>query len=141
MIVEIYSFSRFIVIVSGIAKPGQLVAIMGASGAGKTTLMNILTHRRPGTLKVTGEVRVNGTNMGRNINRVAGYVQQEELFIPSMNTREHLIFHVMYFLDEIYCCLNAKLFQAMLRIPRGVTKEERLKRVEEVLDAVRRLRD
>ena len=79
---------------SGIAKPGQLVAIMGASGAGKTTLMNMLTNRRPGNLKVSGEVRVNGTNMGRNINRVAGYVQQEELFIPSMNTREHLFFHV-----------------------------------------------
>jgi ABC-type multidrug transport system ATPase subunit len=81
--------------VSGIAKPGQLVAIMGASGAGKTTLLNILTNRRPGTLKITGEVRVNGTNMGRNINRVAGYVQQEELFIPSMTTKEHLHFHVI----------------------------------------------
>lgn len=67
---------------------------MGASGAGKTTLMNILTSRRPGSLKITGEVRVNGTNLGRNINRVAGYVQQEELFIPSMTTREHLHFHV-----------------------------------------------
>ena len=67
---------------------------MGASGAGKTTLMNILTNRRPGSLKVSGEVRVNGTKMGRNINRVAGYVQQEELFIPSMTTREHLHFHV-----------------------------------------------
>ena len=81
-------------LVSGIAKPGQLVAIMGASGAGKTTLMNVLTNRRPGALKVSGEVRVNGTKMGRNINRVAGYVQQEELFIPSMTTREHLFFHV-----------------------------------------------
>ncbi len=81
-------------LVSGIAKPGQLVAIMGASGAGKTTLLNILTRRRPGKLKVTGEVRVNGSNMGRNINRVSGYVQQEELFIPSMTTREHLHFHV-----------------------------------------------
>ena len=67
---------------------------MGASGAGKTTLLNILTHRRPGSLKVSGEVRVNGTKMGRNINRVSGYVQQEELFIPSMNPKEHLHFHV-----------------------------------------------
>jgi ABC-type multidrug transport system ATPase subunit len=75
---------------------------MGASGAGKTTLMNILTHRRPGKLKLSGEVRVNGTNMGRHINRVAGYVQQEELFIPSMTTREHLQFHVnilLYFVN------------------------------------------
>ncbi|CAF4449679.1 unnamed protein product, partial [Adineta steineri] len=81
--------------VSGIAKPGQLVAIMGASGAGKTTLLNILTQRRPGTLKVTGEVRVNGTKMDRNINRVSGYVQQEELFIASMTTRERLHFNVI----------------------------------------------
>ncbi|CAF0893876.1 unnamed protein product [Adineta steineri] len=102
--------------VSGIAKPGQLVAIMGASGAGKTTLLNILTQRRPGTLKVTGDVRVNGTKMDRNINRVSGYVQQEELFIASMTTREHLHFN------------------AMLRLNRDVTKEERIKRVDELLD-------
>ncbi|CAF3776778.1 unnamed protein product [Adineta steineri] len=102
--------------VSGIAKPGQLVAIMGASGAGKTTLLNILTQRRPGTLKVTGDVRVNGTKMDRNINRVSGYVQQEELFIASMTTREHLHFN------------------AMLRLNRDVTKAERIKRVDELLD-------
>jgi ABC-type multidrug transport system ATPase subunit len=42
-------------------------------------------------------VRINGTKMGRNINRVAGYVQQEELFIPSMTTKEHLHFHVIIF--------------------------------------------
>ncbi|CAF2132802.1 unnamed protein product [Rotaria magnacalcarata] len=102
--------------VSGIVKPGQLVAIMGASGAGKTTLMNVLAHRRPGSLKVSGEVRVNGTKMGRHINRVAGYVQQEELFVPSMTTREHLYFH------------------AMLRLNRDITKEQRVNRVEELLN-------
>lgn len=69
---------------------------MGASGAGKTTLMNGLTSRRPGTLKFSGEVRVNGTLMGRRIHQVAGYVQQEELFVPSMTTREHLYFHVYF---------------------------------------------
>ncbi|CAF1073260.1 unnamed protein product [Adineta steineri] len=102
--------------VSGIAKPGQLVAIMGASGAGKTTLLNILTNRRPGTLKIEGEVRVNGTNMGRNINRVSGYVQQEELFIPSMTTREHLHFH------------------AMLRLNHDISKDQRIARIDEMLD-------
>lgn len=72
---------------------------MGASGTGKTTLMNILTRRRPGVLKVKGEVRVNGLDMGRRINRVAGYVQQENLFIPSMTVREHLYFHVCFLLS------------------------------------------
>jgi ABC-type multidrug transport system ATPase subunit len=66
----------------------------------------MLTHRRPGNLKVSGEVRVNGTKMGRNINRVAGYVQQEELFIPSMTAREHLHFHVI-----ILLCLMGRLMK------------------------------
>ena len=97
---------------NGIAKPGQLVAIMGASGAGKTTLLNILTNRRPGALKVSGEVRVNGTNMGRNINRVAGYVQQEELFVPSMTTREHLHFHVRVVRIPGDRLMNEKVFRS-----------------------------
>ena len=32
--------------VSGYIKPGQLVALMGSSGAGKTTLMDVLAQRK-----------------------------------------------------------------------------------------------
>jgi ABC-type glutathione transport system ATPase component len=43
----------------GIARPGEVLAIMGGSGAGKTTLLNVLAGRiGMGTL--TGEVLVNG---------------------------------------------------------------------------------
>lgn len=99
------------ILVSGIAKPGQLVAIMGASGAGKTTLMNVLAHRRPGNLKLKGEIRVNGTKLGRHINRVSGYVQQEEVFIPSMTPKEHLFFQVMICLDSMYKYVIDYLFR------------------------------
>ena len=64
------------------------------SGAGKTTLMNILTHRRPGKLKINSDVRINGRKMKTDISGVSGFVQQEELFIGSMTIREHLRFHV-----------------------------------------------
>lgn len=33
--------------ISGIAKGGEVTAIMGASGAGKTTLLNIISCRIP----------------------------------------------------------------------------------------------
>lgn len=35
--------------ISGIAKGGEVTAIMGASGAGKTTLLNIISCRVPFT--------------------------------------------------------------------------------------------
>jgi ABC-type multidrug transport system ATPase subunit len=35
--------------ISGIAKSGEITAIMGASGAGKTTLLNIISCRVPFT--------------------------------------------------------------------------------------------
>ena len=38
--------------VSGIARPGELLAIMGSSGAGKSTLMNTLMYRETDGLKV-----------------------------------------------------------------------------------------
>lgn len=46
---------------SGCVLPGQFVSILGASGAGKTTLMNLLSGRlQSKNLEVSGEIMVNG---------------------------------------------------------------------------------
>ena len=43
----------------GIARPGEVLAILGSSGAGKTTLLDVLAGRNnTGTL--TGDIRLNG---------------------------------------------------------------------------------
>ncbi|CAD5218624.1 unnamed protein product [Bursaphelenchus okinawaensis] len=76
--------------VNGIAEPGQLVALMGGSGAGKTTLMNTLLARNLKGLEVEGEVLVNGVELGSKITNVAGYVQQDELFVGTLTVQEHL---------------------------------------------------
>ncbi|XP_054167873.1 protein white-like [Oppia nitens] len=79
--------------VSGQAKPGQLMAIMGSSGAGKTTLMNVLTQRNLTGYKLNGSVKLNDRPMDRNqLKQVAAYVQQDDLFIGSLTVREHLKF-------------------------------------------------
>jgi ABC-type multidrug transport system ATPase subunit len=65
------------------------------SGAGKTTLMNVLAHRNIGSVTVMGSVMVNNTPVGLNINSISAYVQQEDLFIGTLTVREHLTFQVI----------------------------------------------
>lgn len=64
------------------------------SGAGKTTLMNVLAHRNIGQMEVRGSVEVNDRPIGLEINTMSAYIQQEDLFIGSLTVREHLTFQV-----------------------------------------------
>ncbi|PIO54332.1 hypothetical protein TELCIR_24308, partial [Teladorsagia circumcincta] len=70
--------------VSGIAVPREMIALMGASGTGKTTLLNALLERNLGGLTVEGKVLVNGQNIGRGVTSVSAYVQQEDLFVGTL---------------------------------------------------------
>lgn len=84
--------------VEGIAKPGNLLAIMGASGAGKTTLLNFLTMRNNGNLKSSGTVKLNGKEIksSAELAAISGYVQQDDIFIGTLKVKEHLKFQVLY---------------------------------------------
>jgi ABC-type multidrug transport system ATPase subunit len=56
----------------GTVQPGELMAIMGASGAGKTSMLDILAHRNK-TGEVQGEIFVNGKKIDPQIyKRVIG---------------------------------------------------------------------
>eukprot|EP01083_Nonionella_stella_P137588 418653_1 len=78
--------------ISGHAKPGQFLAIIGASGAGKTSLLNILASR---VLQVpdhtlTGKVTINGQSCDAHVvQSLTAYVTQEDIlfktFTPSGN--------------------------------------------------------
>jgi ABC-type bacteriocin/lantibiotic exporter with double-glycine peptidase domain len=73
--------------VSGTIPAGSSVAIMGESGAGKTSLLNVLCGRAHyGT--TTGVVKINGE--ARDINTVASMVG----FVPQVS---HISPHVLFF--------------------------------------------
>ena len=83
---------------SGIARPGQVVAIMGASGVGKTTLLKVLSGQDdPRTTISNSNVSLNGrmtTRSERLSGSIIGLVEQKELFLETMSPKEHLIFQV-----------------------------------------------
>mmetsp|Transcript_34079 Transcript_34079/g.69557 ORF Transcript_34079/g.69557 Transcript_34079/m.69557 type:complete len:315 (+) Transcript_34079:79-1023(+) len=84
--------------VSGHIRYQELVAIMGGSGGGKSTFMDILSGRK--TLgNLSGEMSVLGTEMSpssmdcKNILRdVAAYVPQNEQFFPNQTPEEAVEF-------------------------------------------------
>ena len=62
--------------ISGYVKPGQLTALMGASGAGKTTLMDVIAGRKTAG-KIEGSITVNGQPQDpATYKRISAYVEQ-----------------------------------------------------------------
>jgi ABC-type multidrug transport system ATPase subunit len=59
----------------------------GSSGAGKSTLMDVLALRKTGG-KITGEVLVNGRKTGKNLSRIIGYVEQQDIHSPTQSIYE-----------------------------------------------------
>ncbi|KIV94382.1 hypothetical protein PV10_02154 [Exophiala mesophila] len=97
--------------ISGIAQPGQIMAIMGASGAGKSTFLDILARKNKRG-QVSGNMYVNGEKILDNEYRnVIGFVDQEDTLLPTLTVHETI------------------LTSALLRLPAdmGVTiKEQRV---------------
>ncbi|KAI8978647.1 ABC transporter [Pilobolus umbonatus] len=100
---------------SGMVQPGQVMAIMGPSGAGKTTLLDILA-RRTKSGNVSGNIYLNGQEVSaRHYKKLVGYVDQEEVMIPTLTVYETI------------------LYSALLRLPRNMSKKAKQFRVMEVM--------
>lgn len=103
--------------ISGFARPGQVLALMGPSGAGKTTMLDMLAGRLlPNKVnKTEGSVRVNGEKRDFNsFRQLCAYVLQADNFFPELTVRE---------------TVN---LSALLRLPREIPDEQKLQRVEQV---------
>uniref|UniRef100_A0A0K0D4H1 ABC transporter domain-containing protein n=1 Tax=Angiostrongylus cantonensis TaxID=6313 RepID=A0A0K0D4H1_ANGCA len=91
--------------VYGTAEPGQLVAIMGSSGAGKSSMLNVLAHRNLDKFEIYGSIKVNQRPVTKDFMRsVCAYVQQDDCFIGSLTVREHLMFNVGAYLFIKFLC-------------------------------------
>ncbi|KAJ3253942.1 hypothetical protein HK103_007611 [Boothiomyces macroporosus] len=74
--------------VSGSIKSARMTAIMGPSGAGKTTFMNVLCGKVPRT---DGKLYVSGKEAEiTDFKKMIGYVPQEDVMIRTLTVREIL---------------------------------------------------
>eukprot|EP00741_Cyanophora_paradoxa_P001908 tig00000523_g1848.t1 len=112
--------------VSGFARAGEILAIMGPSGSGKSSLLDILASRK-NTGKVTGEILLDGApcvttatraasgSVSRAYARKSAYILQDDTLYEHLTVRETLV------------------FSAQLRLPESLPSVEKLKRVDEVM--------
>jgi ABC-type multidrug transport system ATPase subunit len=104
--------------VTGVFRPGVLTALVGVSGAGKTTLMDVLGGRKTGGY-IEGEIRISGyPKKQQTFARISGYCEQNDIHSPQVTVRESLV------------------YSAWLRLPAEIDKQTREKFVEEVMELV-----
>ncbi|KAK9836509.1 hypothetical protein WJX74_001987 [Apatococcus lobatus] len=93
--------------ISGSFRPGILCALMGTSGAGKTTLMDVLAGRKTSGI-IKGEIKLEGHDKEQGpFARVSGYVEQADVHSPATTILEALYFSA--------CCRLMGVNQAQLR--------------------------
>eukprot|EP00730_Choanoeca_flexa_P017158 TRINITY_DN8223_c0_g1_i1.p1 TRINITY_DN8223_c0_g1~~TRINITY_DN8223_c0_g1_i1.p1 ORF type:complete len:653 (+),score=153.38 TRINITY_DN8223_c0_g1_i1:329-2287(+) len=100
--------------ISGQVNPGEVLAIMGPSGAGKTSLIQILCGRT--APDVGSEVTLNNRPMDKRGRRAISYVMQNDILLANLTVRETL------------------RYAALLKLPQHYTREMKLARVEHVID-------
>ncbi|KAH7553567.1 hypothetical protein JRO89_XS12G0027500 [Xanthoceras sorbifolium] len=79
--------------VNGKFMPGRVSAVMGPSGAGKTTFLNALAGKPTGCTK-TGFILVNGKNESiHSYKKIIGYVPQDDIVHGNLTVEENLRFN------------------------------------------------
>eukprot|EP01083_Nonionella_stella_P225530 801704_1 len=75
---------------NGCVKPGQLIAVIGPSGSGKSSFLNCIAGRN--ITGVNGQILFNDVSRPTNFARFTGYVIQDDLYFESLTVRETLKF-------------------------------------------------
>ncbi|XP_037663118.1 ATP-binding cassette sub-family G member 8 isoform X2 [Choloepus didactylus] len=101
-------------------RSGQMLAIIGSSGCGRASLLDVVTGRGPGGKTKSGQVWINGQpSTSQLVRKCVAHVRQHDQLLPNLTVRETLT------------------FVAQLRLPRTFSQAQRDKRVDDVIAELR----
>ncbi|XP_050239632.1 pleiotropic drug resistance protein 3-like isoform X3 [Quercus robur] len=101
--------------ITGAFRPGILTALMGVSGAGKTTLMDVLSGRKTGGT-IEGDIRIGGyPKVQKTFARISGYCEQNDIHSPRITVKESVT------------------YSAWLRLPPEIDSDTKARFVEEII--------
>ncbi|KAM0962434.1 hypothetical protein ACFX2A_022042 [Malus domestica] len=104
--------------ITGAFRPGILTALMGVSGAGKTTLMDVLSGRKTGGT-IEGDIRIGGhPKVQKTFARISGYCEQTDIHSPLITVEESV------------------RYSAWLRLPPETNQDLKARFVEEVIETI-----
>ncbi|KAJ6975595.1 ABC transporter G family member 25 [Populus alba] len=100
--------------ITGMASPGEILAVLGPSGSGKSTFLNALAGRIQSN-SFKGTILANNRKPTKQIMKRTGFVTQDDILYPHLTVRETLVF----------CSL--------LRLPKSLSKQEKTLVAESVI--------
>ncbi|KAG4211605.1 hypothetical protein ERO13_A02G107103v2 [Gossypium hirsutum] len=93
--------------ITGLVHPGEVLALMGPSGGGKTTLLNLLSGR----IKLdSGTITYNNQPYSKSLKWRIGFVLQDDVAFPHLTVKETLT------------------YAALLRLPNTLTMQQKKER-------------
>ncbi|KAK9828718.1 hypothetical protein WJX72_001697 [[Myrmecia] bisecta] len=100
---------------SGRVTPGHLLAVMGPTGCGKTSLISALAGRLPAGGHLDGDILVNGQPRTKSFRNVSAFVMQDDVLFHNLTVWETF------------------MVAAQLRLPQSMSKQAKLMVVRDVI--------
>lgn len=95
------------------AESGELIGVMGGSGVGKSTLLNVLN----GNLRLNeGNILINGYDLGKDrekLQGIIGFVPQDDLLIEELTVFQNLYYNAKLCFRDF---TKAQLIRAVMRV-------------------------
>jgi ABC-type multidrug transport system ATPase subunit len=108
--------------ITGHAQCGEVLALMGATGSGKTSLLTTLAHRNEAGLASSGSIRYGSEHcvvFSKALKPKIGFVEQDDVVIAELTVRQSLS------------------YSAALRLGRSLSRSEQQARVKQVISQLR----